>query len=75
MGADRWSSFLHGPGDSQKTKALVDEVLRVERLHSLDQVSADEVSLARYKSFLELRTKPQTTKPLEEMGAKMKNRR
>ena len=68
MGADRWSSFLYGPGDGQKTKALVDEVLREERLRSLGQVSADEVSLARYKSLLELWTKPQTTKPLEEMG-------
>lgn len=36
MGVDRWSSFLYGPGDGQKTKALV-----------------DEVSLAKYKSFLE----------------------
>ena len=53
MGADRWSSFLYGPGDGQKLKVSNDEVFRMERLHSLGQVSAEEVSLARYKGFLE----------------------
>ena len=53
MGTDRWNSFLYGPGDGQKLKASDDEVFRMERLHSLGQVLAEEVSLARYKGFLE----------------------
>ena len=53
MGADRWSSFLYGPGDGQKLKASNDEVLRMERLYSKGQISEDELSPARYKGFLE----------------------
>ncbi len=53
MGADRWNSFLYGPGDGQKLKASDDEVFRMERLYSQGQISEDELSLARYKGFLE----------------------
>ena len=50
--SDRWDSFMFGP-DGQEEKVYLDKMMRMERLYSNGQITADELELAKERFSLE----------------------